>query len=148
MKKLSILFISLFLIMGTADILAQGLLKKLEKGLDKASQTLDKSASTTNTTVPESTQKQEASTQNPETEQAQSSAPAAIAENNVSLAQNVLKIHFTDASKKIVIPKEGSVSPEIHEGMIALHKYPQQMFVNAQTGEYVFGTDFFFHLWK
>ncbi len=63
--------------------------------------------------------------------------------NNVS-AQTVLQPHFTEASKKIVIPKDGAVSPEIHEGMIALHKYPQQMFVNVETGEYVFGTDFVF----
>jgi len=61
-----------------------------------------------------------------------------------SYAQNVLKPHFTEESKRIVIPKGGAVSPEIHEGMIAVHKYPQQMFVNAKTGQYVFGTDFAF----
>ena len=61
-----------------------------------------------------------------------------------SFAQNVLKPHFTEESKKIVIPKEGAVSPEIHDGMITIHKYPQQMFVNAKSGEYVWGTDFVF----
>ena len=59
-------------------------------------------------------------------------------------AQAVLTPHFTEQSKKIVIPKEGSVSPEIHDGMITIHNYPQQMFVNAKTGEYVWGTDFYF----
>ncbi len=58
--------------------------------------------------------------------------------------QTVLKPHFTDASKKIVIPDGGGVSPMIHEGMITLHKYPQQMFVSVATGQYVFGTDFVF----
>ena len=60
-------------------------------------------------------------------------------------AQSVLTPHFTAESRKIVIPKDGSVSPEIHDGMIAIHKYPQQMFVNAKSGEYVWGTDFVFN---
>jgi len=60
-----------------------------------------------------------------------------------SFAQ-VLTPHFTEESKRIVIPKDGAVSPEIHDGMITLHKYPQQMFVNAKSGEYVWGTDFVF----
>ncbi len=78
--------------------------------------------------------------------QAAQAQPAAVAVSNEPTAQNVLKIHFTDASKKIVIPQYGAVSPEIHEGMIILSNYPKQMIVNATTGEYVFGTDFPFSL--
>ncbi len=136
MRKTSILCLSLFMMIGTANISAQGFLKKLEKGLDKASQTLNKS----NTATPAQTQQPATQTQT----QAAPTQPAAAVANNEPTAQNVLKIHFTDASKKIVIPQSGAVSPEIHEGMIALHNYPAQMFVNATTGEYVVGTDFNF----
>ncbi len=59
-------------------------------------------------------------------------------------AQTVLNPHFTDNSKKIVIPHDGGVSPEIHEGMIVVHKYPQQLFVDAETCKYVWGIDFVF----
>ncbi len=56
-------------------------------------------------------------------------------------AQTVLKPHFTDSSQKIVIPKDASVLPEIHDGLIAVSNYPNMLFVNLQ-GKYIFGTDF------
>ena len=59
-------------------------------------------------------------------------------------AQTVLTPHFTEESKKIVIPVGGEVSPEIHEGLITIHNYPKLMFVDAKSGEYVWGSDFAF----
>jgi len=56
-------------------------------------------------------------------------------------AQTVLKPHFTEQSKKIAIPKDAKVFPEIHNGMIAISNYPQVYFVNLK-GEYVFGSNF------
>jgi hypothetical protein len=56
-------------------------------------------------------------------------------------AQTVLTPHFTEQSKKIVIPKDGSVFPEIHDGLIAVSNYPKIYYVNTK-GEYVFGSNF------
>jgi hypothetical protein len=63
-----------------------------------------------------------------------------------------LRPHFTERSKRIVIPKKGSkVLPEIREGMIAISDgvaLPYRgvmMYVNAEDGEYVWGTDFPLH---
>ena len=56
-------------------------------------------------------------------------------------SQTTLYPHFTEQSEKIVIPKEGSVFPEIHEGMIAIYSYPKIHYVNLK-GEYVFGSNF------
>ncbi len=137
MKKASILFLSLFVMIGTADISAQGFLKKLEKGLDKASKAL----------TPEQQQQAQPDQQQSATQpKAAATQSTTVAESNEPKAQNVLKIHFTDASKKIVIPQWGTALPEIHEGMIVLSNYPKQMIANATTGEYVFGTDFAFSL--
>jgi len=58
-------------------------------------------------------------------------------------AQTVLAPHFTEQSKKIVIPKDASVLPEIRDGLIAVSSYPKLHYVNAK-GEYVFGTNFLF----
>jgi hypothetical protein len=55
-----------------------------------------------------------------------------------------LKPHFTDQSKKIVIPRDAAVFPEIHQGLIAVCKYPQMMYVKADSGEYIWGSDFKF----
>ena len=56
-------------------------------------------------------------------------------------AQTTLKPHFTDESKKIVIPKEATVFPEIHEGLIAIYNRGNIYYVNMK-GEYVFGSEF------
>jgi len=56
-------------------------------------------------------------------------------------AQTVLRPHFTEESKRIVVPRWASVSPEIHEGMIVVHDYPKVYYVNLE-GEYVFGSEF------
>ena len=56
-------------------------------------------------------------------------------------AQVVLKPHFTEQSKKIVVPKEAGIFPEIHEGMIVVGSYPRVYYVNTK-GEYVFGSNF------
>lgn len=56
-------------------------------------------------------------------------------------AQTVLKPHFTEQSKKITIPKDGNVFPEIRNGIITVGNYPQVYFVNLK-GEYVFGSNF------
>ena len=58
-------------------------------------------------------------------------------------AQTVLTPHFTDESKKIVIPKDAAVFPEIREGMIVVSRYPTLLYLNTK-GEYIFGTDFAF----
>ncbi len=63
-------------------------------------------------------------------------------------AQTELKPHFTEASKKIPFKKDPmaftvTIYPEIHEGMISIQN-GQQMFVNAETGKYVYGTNFNF----
>jgi hypothetical protein len=131
MKKQSILCLSLCVLMGTANVSAQGFLKKLGKALTPQEQ-----AQPVQTQQPAATRTQT---------QVAPAQPEKVASNEPT-AQNVLKIHFTDASKKIVIPKYGAVFPEIHEGMIVLSNYPKQMIANATTGEYVFGTDFSFSL--
>ena len=59
----------------------------------------------------------------------------------VCFAQTVLKPHFTDQSKKIVVPKGAHMFPEIHEGLIAIGVYPNILYVNTK-GEYVFGMNF------
>ncbi|GHU98127.1 hypothetical protein FACS1894159_00140 [Bacteroidia bacterium] len=64
--------------------------------------------------------------------------------SGVNAQTTVLTPQFTEQSKKIVIPKEGSVFPEIHNGLIAVSKYPQLMYVGVASGEYVWGTDFHF----
>jgi hypothetical protein len=58
-------------------------------------------------------------------------------------AQTALTPHFTEQSRKIVIPKDAEVMPEIREGMITVVKYPNMLYVTAK-GEYIFGTDFQF----
>ena len=55
-----------------------------------------------------------------------------------------LRPRFTEQSKKIVIPKEASVFPEIHAGLIAVCKYPQMLYVKADSCEYIWGLDFNF----
>jgi hypothetical protein len=71
--------------------------------------------------------------------------PAAPQEADPRAPQTVtLKPHFTDQSKKIVIPKDTQVRPEIRDGLIALISsgYPEQtLYVRAASGEYVWGTD-------
>jgi len=56
-------------------------------------------------------------------------------------AQQVLRPHFTDESIKIVIPRGGSIFPEIHEGIIVVSEYPRIYYVNKK-GEYIFGSNF------
>jgi hypothetical protein len=57
-----------------------------------------------------------------------------------AFSQNVVP-HFTDASKKIVIPKEATVFSEIHEGLIAIYHDGKIYYVKT-NGEYLFGSNF------
>ncbi|MDR2885306.1 MAG: WG repeat-containing protein [Rikenellaceae bacterium] len=54
-------------------------------------------------------------------------------------AQIVLKPHFTEFSRKIVVPKWAVIHPEIHEGMISINA-SGILYVNAANGEYVWGS--------
>ncbi|GAP71479.1 hypothetical protein SAMD00024442_129_2 [Candidatus Symbiothrix dinenymphae] len=65
---------------------------------------------------------------------------AFMASVTLTQAQTVLTPHFTDASKKIVVPKDAQVNPEIHDGLIAI--YAGGMLYADTTGKYVVGTNF------
>ncbi|GHV84578.1 hypothetical protein AGMMS50230_01860 [Spirochaetia bacterium] len=57
-------------------------------------------------------------------------------------AQTILTPHFTEQSKKIVVPKDAQVQPEIHDGLIAVNDgYDKMLYVDT-TGKYVLGTNF------
>lgn len=54
-------------------------------------------------------------------------------------AQTVLTPHFTETSRKIVVPEWSVVQPEIREGMISI-SHGGTLYVSASTGEYVWGS--------
>jgi hypothetical protein len=57
-------------------------------------------------------------------------------------AQTRLTPHFTEQSKKVVVPRDAQVDPEIHEGLIAVNDgYDKMLYVDT-TGKYVLGTNF------
>ena len=58
-----------------------------------------------------------------------------------AFSQNAVTTHFTDESKKIVIPKEATVFSEIHEGLIAVYHDGKIYYVKTD-GAYLFGSDF------
>ena len=61
--------------------------------------------------------------------------------SGVCFAQTVTP-HFTERSKKIVLPKDALVNPNIRDGMITVSYGGNGLaYVNAE-GKYVFGTDF------
>lgn len=68
-------------------------------------------------------------------------AAAQNASTKEPLKTTVFTPHFTEASKKIVVPTDSYVLPEIHDGLIALEADGKALFVNAATQQYVFGTD-------
>ncbi len=58
-----------------------------------------------------------------------------------AFAQTVLTPHLTETSKKIAIPADAAVFPEIHDGLITVGAYPNLFYVKP-TGEYVWGKTF------
>ena len=138
-KYISALIAIAALTAASTPLASQGLLKKLGDKAKEVKEKIENKGEKSTDSVTDKAPGQEEQPKGPA-----GSGQQAASGPQAQKAQTTLKPIFTEQSKKIVIPKEGYVFPEIREGMIAIAKYPQMMYVKADSGEYVWGTDFSF----